>query len=122
MTERVLTAMHNDYVDVIGHPTGRIINKRSTHQIDLPRIFEAASELGVFMEINAFPNRLDLSDLNCFKAKEYRIKFSLGTDAHNKDHLRYMELGVATARRGWLEKKDVANTFSLKKLRKLLES
>jgi DNA polymerase (family 10) len=122
MTERVLTAMHNDYVDIIGHPTGRIINKRGSYQIDLSKIFEAASELGVLMEINAFPNRLDMSDLNCFKAKDYGIKFSLGTDAHNKDHLRYMELGVATARRGWLEKKDVANTFRLKKLRKLLES
>ncbi|MFQ6065604.1 MAG: DNA polymerase/3'-5' exonuclease PolX, partial [Candidatus Bathyarchaeia archaeon] len=107
MTERVLTAMHNDYVTVIGHPTGRIVNKREPYQIDLSKIFEAASELGVFMEINAFPNRLDLSDLNCFKAKDYGIKISIGTDAHNKDHLRFMELGVTTARRGWLEKKDV---------------
>ena len=122
MTERVLAAMHNDYVNVIGHPTGRIINKRDPYQIDLSKIFEAASELKVFMEINAFPNRLDLSDLNCFRAKDYGIKFSIGTDAHNKDHLRYMELGVATARRGWLEKKNIINTSSLKEIRKLLES
>jgi DNA polymerase (family 10) len=122
MTERVLTAMHNDHVDVIGHPTGRIINKRDPYQIDLSKIFEAASELGVFMEINAFPNRLDLDDLNCFKAKDFGIKISIGTDAHNKDHLRFMELGVTTARRGWLESKDVINTLSLKELRKLLES
>jgi len=122
MTERVLTAMHNDHVDVIGHPTGRIINKRAPYPIDLSKIFEAASQLGVFMEINAFPNRLDLSDLNCFKAKDFRTKISIGTDAHNKGHLRYMELGVATARRGWLEKKDVINTLRLKDLRKLLES
>jgi DNA polymerase (family 10) len=121
MTERVLAALHNDYVDVIGHPTGRIINKRDPCQIDLSKIFEAASELG-FFRARAFPNRLDLSDLNCFKGKDYRIKFSIGTDAHNKDHLRYMDLGVATARRGWLEKKDVTNTSSLKELRKLLET
>lgn len=122
MTDRVLTAMYNDYVDVIGHPTGRIVNKRGPYQIDLPRIFKAASELGVLMELNAFPNRLDLSDLNCFKAKDYGIKISIGTDAHNKDHLRFMELGVATARRGWLEKKDVINTLGLKEIMKLLES
>ncbi|MCP8311912.1 MAG: DNA polymerase/3'-5' exonuclease PolX [Candidatus Methylarchaceae archaeon HK02M1] len=122
MTERVLTAMHNDYVNVIGHPTGRIINKREPYQIDLPKIFEAATELGVFMEINAFPNRLDLSDSNCFKSRDYGTKVSIGTDAHHKDHLRYMELGVATARRGWLEKKDVINTLDLRKLKKLLES
>ncbi|MDH5770283.1 MAG: PHP domain-containing protein, partial [Candidatus Bathyarchaeota archaeon] len=122
MTERVLTAMRNDYVNVIGHPTGRIINKRDPYQIDLSKIFEAASELGVFMEINAFPNRLDLSDLNCFKTKDYGIKISIGTDAHNKDHLRYIELGIATARRGWLENKDVINTLAPKELRKLLQS
>ena len=120
MTERVLAAMHNDYVNVVGHPTGRIINKREPYQIDLPKVFETASELEVFMEINAFPNRLDLSDINCFRAKGYGIQISIGTDAHNKDHLRYMELGVATARRGWLEKKDVINTLSLKELKRIL--
>jgi DNA polymerase (family 10) len=122
MTDRVLTAMHDDYVDVLGHPTGRIINRRDPYQIDLSKIFEAARELRVFMEMNAFPNRLDLSDLNCFKAKDYGVKISIGTDAHNRDHLRYVELGIATARRGWLEKKEVINTSGLKELRKLLES
>jgi len=122
MTQRVLTAMHNDYVDVIAHPTGRIINKRDPYQIDLPKIFEAASDLGVFMELNAFPNRLDLSDPNCFQAKDYGLKISIGTDAHHKDHLRYMEFGVATARRGWLEKQDILNTSTLNELRALLKS
>lgn len=120
MTQRVLTAMHNDYVDAIGHPTGRIINKRQPYHIDLSKIFETAAELGVFMEINAFPNRLDLSDLNCYKAKDYGVKFSIATDAHHKDHLRYMQLGVATARRGWLEKTDVINTANLKEVNKVL--
>ncbi|MDH5779878.1 MAG: DNA polymerase/3'-5' exonuclease PolX [Candidatus Bathyarchaeota archaeon] len=122
MTQRVLTAMHNDHVDVIAHPTGRIINKRDPYQIDLPKIFEAASELGVFMELNAFPNRLDLSDANCVQAKDHGLKIAIGTDAHHKDHLRYMEFGVATARRGWLEKKDILNTSNLNELRALLES
>ncbi len=122
MTRRILTAMHNDYVDVIGHPTGRIINKRDPYQIDLPKIWETAAEQGVFMEINAFPNRLDLSDIDCFKAKDYKLKFSIATDAHNKDHLRYMEMGVATARRGWLEKDDIVNTRDLKELMNLLKS
>ena len=122
MTQRVLTAMHNDHVDVIAHPTGRIINKRDPYQIDLPKIFEAASELGVFMELNAFPNRLDLSDANCVQAKDHGLKIAIGTDAHHKDHLRYMEFGVATARRGWLVKKDILNTSNLDELRALLES
>jgi DNA polymerase (family 10) len=122
ITDRVLSAMHNDHVDIIGHPTGRIINKREPYQIDLPRVFEAASELGVFMEINAFPDRLDLSDSNLFKARDYRVRFSINSDAHSMHHLRYMELGIATARRGWLEKKEVINTLSLKELRKLIES
>jgi len=122
MTQRVLTAMHNDYVDVIGHPTGRVINKRDPYKIDLSKIFETAFKLGVSMEINAFPNRLDLSDLNCFKAKNCKVKISMGTDAHSKDHLRYMELGVATARRGWLEEKDVINTLDLTELKKELRN
>jgi DNA polymerase (family 10) len=121
ITERVITAMHNDYVNVLGHPTGRIINKRDPYKIDLARVFQVASEVGVFMEINAFPSRLDLSDLNCLKAKDYKVRFSIGTDAHNKNHFTYVELGVATARRGWLQKEDVANTRSLKELKILLK-
>lgn len=122
ITERVLTAMHNDYVNVIGHPTGRIINRRGPYQIDLLKIFEAASEQGVLMEINAFPDRLDLSDLNCIRSKDYGVKVSIATDAHHKDQLEYVELGVATARRGWLEPKDVVNTYELGELKRLLNS
>jgi DNA polymerase (family 10) len=73
------------------------------------------------MELNAFPNRLDLSDVNCRKAKDFGVKLSLGSDAHNRDHIRYLELGIATARRGWLEKKSIINTLDLKELKKLLE-
>lgn len=121
MTERVLNAIHNDYVNIIGHPTGRIINKRTPYKISLSKIFEVSSTQKVFMEINAFPSRLDLSDINCLKAKEWGVKLSIGTDAHHKDHLRYTELGVANARRGWLESEDVINTLPLKKLQSVLE-
>jgi len=122
ITERVLTAMHNDHVNVIGHPTGRIINRREPYQIDLQRIFEAAAELGVLMEINAFPDRLDLSDLNCLRSKDYGVRVSIATDAHHRDQLEYIEYGVATARRGWLGRNDVVNTYELGELRRLLKS
>lgn len=120
ITQRILNAMHNDYVDAICHPTGRLIDRRQPYAIGLETVFEEASKLNVLMEINAFPDRTDLSDANCLKAKRYGIRFSIGTDAHNRDHLRYMRLGVATARRAWLEKKDVANTLGVKDLLKSL--
>jgi len=120
MTTRILNAMHNDYVNILGHPTGRLLNKREAYDVNLSKIFEAAADLGVFLELNAFPDRLDLSDVNCRAAKDYDILMSINTDSHHKDHLSYMKYGVATARRGWLEKKNVANTLSLKELKKLL--
>jgi len=120
ITERVLSAMHNDNVNIIAHPTGRLINERPPYKIDLAQVFEEAAGLGQSMEINAFPDRTDLSDIDCMKAKEYGATFSIGTDAHDKSHLGYMRLGAATARRGWLGKKDVINTLRLKELRKQL--
>ena len=120
MTERVLKAIHNDYVNILGHPTGRIINRRSPLNLNLLKVFETASELGVFMEINAFPDRLDLSDVNCFTARDHNIQFSIGTDAHSAEQLNFMEFGISTARRGWLEGKHIVNTFSLKELQKLI--
>lgn len=120
MTERVVTAMQNDYVDIIGHPTGRILLTREPYRLDLPTVFDAAAALGVLMEINAFPSRLDLSDVNCRLAREHDLKFSLGSDAHSRENLRYMEFGVATARRGWLAAEDIVNTRSLEELRGVL--
>ena len=120
MTERVVTAMHNDHVDIIGHPTGRILLAREPYRIDLAAVFEAAAALGVLLEINAFPGRLDLSDVNARSAREAGVRFSLGSDAHSRENLRYMELGVATARRGWLTADDIANTRPLAGLRRFL--
>ncbi len=121
-TQRVLAAMHNDAVDIIGHPTGRILLKREGVQIDLDRIYAAAAELRVILEVNAYPERLDLPDLDCIDARNHGIRFSIGSDAHALDDLRFMEFGVATARRGWLEAKDVVNTRALGDIRTLLRS
>ncbi len=122
MTNRVLAALHNDRVDILGHPTGRIIQQRDPVQLDLPVVFDAAVELGVSLKINAFPARLDLSDTNCMMAREHGARFSIGSDAHSRDNLGFMELGIATARRGWLEDKDIINTLHLRDLLMVLES
>ncbi len=122
MTERLLAALHNEQVDILGHPTGRIIQKREPVQADLPAIFDAAAGQGVSLEINAAPSRLDLSDTNCRIAREHGARFSIGSDAKAKEDLAFMELGIATARRGWLEEKDIINTLHLRDLLNVLES
>jgi DNA polymerase (family 10) len=122
MTNRMLAALNNDQIDILGHPTGRILQKREPAQLDLPAVFDAAAERGVALEINAYPSRLDLSDINCRMAREHRARFSIGSDAHSGEDLAFMELGVATARRGWLEEKDIINTLHLRDLLKVLES
>ncbi|MEN6396264.1 MAG: DNA polymerase/3'-5' exonuclease PolX [Methanoregula sp.] len=122
MTRRIITAMHNDYVDIISHPTGRIIQKREAAALDLDRVFETAASLGIFLEINGFPGRLDLSDMNCMKAREHKVRFALGSDAHSADTLRNMEFCVATACRGWLEAEAIINTLTSRDLHALLGS
>jgi len=119
-TKRVLDAMHNDHVDILGHPTGRILLQREPAALDLPAVFEAAKNLGIVLEINGYPNRLDLSDTDCMKAREYGVRFSIGSDAHATRDLYNMTLGVATARRGWIEAKSVVNTFEIEELRKVI--
>lgn len=120
MTDRIINAMHNDYIHILGHPTGRMLNKREPYSVNLKKVFEAAEDLGIILEINAFPERLDLNDVNCKNAKNYDLLMCINTDSHHVEHLRFMEYGIATARRGWLEPKNVANTLDLKELRKLL--
>ncbi|MDD1679578.1 MAG: DNA polymerase/3'-5' exonuclease PolX [Methanomicrobiales archaeon] len=122
MTERVITAIHEEPVHMIVHPTGRVLQKRPPLNLNLQTIYETAAEQGVLLEINAFPTRLDLSDIHARAAKDKGVLMGIGTDTHDVTHLRYMELGVATARRGWLEKKDVINTRSVKEFRKLLRT
>ncbi len=117
-TARTIAAMRNPYVDVIGHPTGRLITRRAGFEIDLERIFDVAGETGTALEVNAYWDRLDLSDVNIRQAIERGIKVAINTDSHHLEHLDMMRLGVGTARRGWAEKKDVLNTFSVDQLRK----
>jgi DNA polymerase (family 10) len=116
VTERICAVMDNKYVDIIGHPTGRLISSRAGYVLDLHRVMEKAVETGTWLELNAYWDRLDLSDVNLKVAKGMGIRISIGTDAHDTKGLRWMRFGVATARRGWLEPKDVVNTYPLKKL------
>jgi len=119
MTRRIITAMHNEHVDIIGHPTGRIIQRREPAQLDFDAVFDASAGLGVCMEINALPGRLDLRDTDCINAKNHGVRFAIGSDAHARDKLRNMVFGIATARRGWLEAKNIVNTLPLADLRKI---
>ncbi|MDG6256885.1 MAG: DNA polymerase/3'-5' exonuclease PolX [Methanomicrobiaceae archaeon] len=121
MTERVVTAIHHEHLDMIGHPTGRLIQKREPHALDLDTVFEEAASAHVLLEINAFPTRFDLSDVNCRRARDAGVMLGISTDAHDTDHLRFLDLGVAVARRGWLEAGTVINTRSLEDLRAWLE-
>jgi DNA polymerase (family 10) len=121
MTKRLISGMQNEHVDFLAHPTGRIIGRRDSVEIDMDAIFDTAKETGTYLEINAFPDRLDLNDIHARTAKERGVKFVLGTDAHNVSNLPFIQFGVATARRGWLEKKDILNTYSLKEIEKILE-
>jgi len=116
MTERIIRAMKNPNVDMISHPTGRILKKRDEYQIDFSKILRAAKEYNVVLEINAWPERLDLNDQNIRRAKEAGVKMAINTDSHRKEHLRFMELGVSQARRGWAGKEDIINTQPLNKL------
>ena len=122
MTERIINAIQNEYVKILAHPTGRLIGKRDAYEVDLEKVIDAAVENNVLLEINAFPDRIDLNDINIRIAKEKGARFTIGTDAHAVDHLRFIRFGVAAARRGWLEKKDVLNTYPVKEIEKILKS
>jgi len=116
MTARMIRAMQNPYVDIIAHPTGRILKKRDEYQIDFDQILRAAAETGTVLEANAWPERLDLNDQNIRKAKESRVKIAINTDAHHKSQLKLIDLGIAQARRGWAEKEDVINCHSWRQM------
>ncbi|SDZ75293.1 DNA polymerase/3'-5' exonuclease PolX [Microbulbifer marinus] len=120
-TERILRAMDNPYFNILAHPSGRLINKRDPYETDLEKILEAAKERDCFVELNAQPQRLDLTDEGCIMAKELGVKISIATDAHSTSNLEHMRFGIDQARRGWLEAKDVINCLPLKKLLKLFD-
>jgi DNA polymerase (family 10) len=120
MTRRLVRAMENPHVHVIGHPTTRLINKRQPVEFDLDEVFEAAARTGTALEVNGYPDRLDLKDEHILWAKRYGVKFSVDTDSHATTHLEFMRYGVATAQRGWLTKDDVINAWPLTRLRRFL--
>ncbi len=112
MTDRTIKAMKNPLVKIIAHPTGRILNKRDEYQIDFNKILRVARETKTILEINSYPERLDLNDLKIRAAKKEKVKMIINSDAHHKSQMNFMEFGVFQARRGWLEKKDVINSSS----------
>jgi len=116
MTERIIKAMQNPYVNIISHPTGRLLQKRDEYEIDFEKILQAAQKTNTILEINSFPARLDLKDVFIKKAKEAGVKMVINSDAHQKEQMHFVEYGIAQARRGWAEKKDIINTLPLNKL------
>jgi DNA polymerase (family 10) len=111
MTERILAAIENPYTQIIAHPTGRLLLRRDPFQYEMEKVMDAASKRAVAMECNSYPDRLDLRDSYLRMAKERGVKIVISTDSHSTSHLRFIKYGVLTARRGWLEKKDVINTL-----------
>jgi len=111
MTERILAAIGNPYTQIIAHPTGRLLLRREPFVYDMEKVFAAAAKAGVAMECNAYPDRLDLGDVHLRLAKQYGLKIVISTDSHSTGNLAFMKYGVITARRGWIEKKDVINTL-----------
>ncbi len=120
-TERIIRAMDNRYMNILAHPSGRLLGRREAYPVDMQRLMEAALERGCFLEVNAQPDRLDLSDSDCKMAKDMGLKLAISTDAHSARQLDYVRLGVAQARRGWLSPEDVLNTRSWQALGKLLK-
>jgi DNA polymerase (family 10) len=120
MTARIIRAMESGVVDLIAHPTGRLLGARDPYAVDLDRLFDAAAATQTALEINAFPDRLDLNDVNARRARDRGVKLSINTDAHHPDHLGLLFYGIATARRGWVTAPDVINTGELEALLKWL--
>ncbi len=118
MTKRILGAF-DEGINILAHPTGRLINEREPIDFDTDKVFHAAKDKGVIMEVNAFPNRLDLNDENIIKARSYGIKFAIDTDSHKTEHLDFIKYGIGTARRGWLTKGDVVNTLDADALKRI---
>ena len=116
MTARIIKAMQNPYLNILFHPTGRILGRREGYQIDIDAVIAAAKKYGVALEIDAYPNRLDLRDEHIRKAVEAGIKLVIDTDSHSPAHLQFMKFGIAQARRGWAKKTDILNTLPADKL------
>jgi len=121
LTARIIKACQNKYVHIIAHPTARLWGVRDAYEIDFEKILKVCRDTNTALEINAFPQRLDLNDTYARMAKDVGVKLAIGTDAHNLDQINNMDLGLAVARRGWLEKDDVLNTFTDEELLRIIK-
>ena len=121
MTDRVITAIQHPQVDILAHPTGRLLGRREPFQLEMEEVLQAARDLDVAVEINANPSRLDLNDVHAHRAKELGVKVCINTDAHSVQRLDHMSYGVDQARRAWLSREDVLNTMTLAQFREWLE-
>lgn len=120
MTGRILSAIKNPYVSVIAHPTGRLLGERDPYEVDMEEVLREAGRMRTAIEINAYPLRLDLGDINAREAKKLSVPIVISTDAHRSGQMDFMHYGVSIARRGWLEKGDVLNTMDVKGLMRAL--
>ncbi|MCE7872220.1 DNA polymerase/3'-5' exonuclease PolX [bacterium CPR1] len=120
MTARVLKAMENPHVDILGHPSGRLLGRRPGYDMDWEEVYKAAARFRTALEINGYPNRLDLRDVQARRARELGAMLAIGADAHSSEHLDYLALGVGVARRAWATPENVLNTLSLADLKRYL--
>lgn len=120
MTDRIIKGISRAHVHILAHPTGRLINRREPYAIEMDAVLEAAASLHVAVEINAQPERLDLSDVHAYRARELGVRLAIDTDSHSVGQLDFMRYGVDQARRAWVEARDVVNTSSLAQLREWL--
>ncbi|MBN2463991.1 MAG: DNA polymerase/3'-5' exonuclease PolX [Dehalococcoidia bacterium] len=116
ITRRILGAIENRHVDVIAHPTCRLLGEREPAAVDMEAVFRAAVKYDKALEINAMPSRLDLKDIHVYRARELGVKLVMGTDAHSTEHLGFMRFGMGVARRGWCQAKDILNTLPMKEM------
>lgn len=121
MTKRITDAMQNINADILFHPTGRLINRRNAYDADVEKIIDVAKSAGTVLEIDAYPERLDLKDEYIRKAKQAGVRMSIDSDAHSVQHFRFLKYGIAQARRGWAEKKDIINAWPLERMTKMLK-
>ena len=121
MTRRVITAIENPHVDILGHPTCRLLGEREPIELNIDAVFQAAIQNNTVLEIDSIPSRLDLKDTHIYQAREMGIKLVIDTDSHRLEHLDYMHFGIGTARRGWCEAKDVLNTLPLNEFKASLK-
>ena len=120
-TKRVIRAMENPNVDIIFHLTTRVINKRGPIELDIDEIIKAAKRTGTVLEIDAYPDRLDIKDEYVRKCVEADVKMAIDSDAHSVGHFKHLEIGIGQARRGWAEKKNIINAWQMEKMLKMLK-